>query len=240
MIARILLSVLLFSLTLGIRGALPEEYQRLKTEAEKHFFNRSFALAHEAYAKVAQTELPSEEKRWVEFRLADTQWRSQAATEQTDTTKLDEARQKLESLVRDLTRADQHDRIWVEVQESLADFYWTRRGNNNFGQAWPLYQQALDWWAGAPDLEMARTRYLQIVWRMARPPQVEPYYYYGYWGNTIPLEILENALKIAQSDDDKAHAHYLIAMTLRNQGGDWEQRARVPEEFEAALKTGKK
>src|SRR5215204_3265740 len=74
---------------------------------------------------------------------------------------------------------------------------------------------------------------------MAQPPQVEPYYYYGYWGNFVPLEILENALQIAQTDDDKAHAHYLIAMTLRNQG-DWPQRARVPNEFEAALKTGKK
>jgi hypothetical protein len=26
---------------------------------------------------------------------------------------------------------------------------------------------------------------------------------------------------------------------VRNQGGDWERRARVPEEFEAALKAGK-
>ncbi len=28
-------------------------------------------------------------------------------------------------------------------------------------------------------------------------------------------------------------------MTLRNQGGDWDQRQRVPEEFEAAIKPGK-
>src|SRR5437868_4643073 len=75
---------------------------------------------------------------------------------------------------------------------------------------------------------------------MAKPPQVEPYYYYGYWGNFLPLEILENTLKIAQSEDDLAHAHYLIAMTLRNQGGDEEQRGRVGDEFEAAIKPGKK
>jgi hypothetical protein len=35
-----------------------------------------------------------------------------------------------------------------------------------------------------------------------------------------PLEILENALKIALNDADRARAHYLIAMTLRNQSGD--------------------
>ena len=86
---------------------------------------------------------------------------------------------------------------------------------------------------------MARERYLKMVWTMARPPWVEPYYYYGYYGNAIPLEILENALKISSNDNDKAHAHYLIAMTILQRGGEWEQRQRVPEEFEAAIKPGK-
>jgi hypothetical protein len=64
-------------------------------------------------------------------------------------------------------------------------------------------------------------------------------YYFGNYGNTLPLETLDNALKIAQSADDQAHAHYLIAMTLRQQGGDWTRLQRVPAEFEAAIKTGK-
>ncbi len=238
MILRIFSAVLL-SYTLAAAATLPAAYEKLKSEAEQHYAKGSFALAYETYHQVAVSELPPEEKRWVEFRLADTQWRSQAASQQTDTTKLEQARQQLEVLVRDVTRVEQQDRVWVEVQESLADFHWTRRNNNNWGAAWPIYQQVLDWWAGARDLEAARARYLTVIWRMAQPPQVEPYYYYGYWGNFVPLEILENALQIAQTDDDKAHAHYLIAMTLRNQG-DWPQRARVPEEFEAALKTGKK
>ena len=33
---------------------------------------------------------------------------------------------------------------------------------------------------------------------MAKPPGVERGSYYGYWGNYIPLDVLENALKIAQ------------------------------------------
>ena len=129
--------------------------------------------------------------------------------------------------------------IWAEVQESLGDFFWIRRNQQNWGAAWPHYQQALDWWAGARDVDVARNRYLSIVWRMARPPQVERFYSYGSWGNYVPLPVLDNALKIAQSENDKAHAHYLIAMTLRSQGGQWEQRARVPGEFEGAIKIGK-
>src|SRR5205085_2603529 len=84
-----------------------------------------------------------------------------------------------------------------------------------------------------------RTRYLKIIWTMARPPHSEPYYRYGNFGNIIPLDLLDNALRIAQSENDKAHAHCLIAMTIRHRGGDWQQQRRAPAEFEAAIKAGK-
>ncbi len=235
---------LIFALTLTLApnsfSALRPEYEQLKADAEKFFADASFSKAHELYEQAAKKILPDSESHWVQFRLADTQWRSQFATEQSDTTKIDQARSGLEKLVRDVAREDEHGRVWVEVQESLADYWWTRRHNNNWGQAWPYYQRALDWWAGAADIELARERYLKIVWRMAKPPQVERYYYYGYWGNMIPLDVLENALKIAKSDEDKAHAHFLLAMTLRQQAGDPETRQRVVDEFDAAIKLGKK
>jgi uncharacterized protein YfaS (alpha-2-macroglobulin family) len=214
------------------------EYQTNKADAEKLYAEGSYAKAGEIYSKVDVSRLPTDEARWVAFRLADSQWRSQAATGNPDTTKLDEARAELDRQIRDLTREDQHDRVWAEVQESLGDYSWTRRNYNNWGEAWQHYQAALDWWAGAPDIELARQRYLAMVWRMARPPGMQRDYYYGYWGNYVPVEVLDNALKIAQSENDKAHAHYLLAMTLRNQGGERE-RARVPEEFEGAITPGK-
>jgi hypothetical protein len=175
----------------------------------------------------------------VDFRLADTLWRSQAATQTADTTAFEQAQRQLEVLIRDIQRVEDRDLVWAEVQESLGDFWWTRRDSRNWNQAWVHYQQALDWWAGQQDIERARQRYLKIVWSMAKPANPEPYYVYGYYGNAIPLEILENTLKIARSEDDKTHAHYLIAMTLRQQGGQGQERQRVAEEFEAALKSGK-
>jgi alpha-2-macroglobulin len=227
-------------LTLKLAAAVPPEYEQLKTNAEKFYTERSFAKAHELYSQaVAMTNLPSNEARWVSFRNYDTQWRSAAATQTADTTKLDAGREALEKMVRDVKREEEKDRVWVEVQESLGDFHWTRRNQQNWGAAWPYYQQVLNWWAGARDIELARERYLALVWRMAKPPGVERGSYYGYWGNYVPLDVLDNALKISQSENDQAHAHFLIAMTVRNQGGDWERRARVPEEFEAAIKPGK-
>src|SRR3954470_22779575 len=173
-------------------SAASPDFEQLKAEAEKQYGDGSYALARETYAKASLADLSPSDKRWTEFRLADTQWRSQAATQTADTTKLDEARRQLEALIRDITRVEDHDRIWAEVHESLGDFFWTRRNNNNYGEAWPHYQQALDWWAGAADVDMARQRYLDMVWRMAKPPQVESYYHYGYWGNYVPLDVLEN------------------------------------------------
>jgi len=236
----LLLSVLAAAFLTASLHAQPADYDALKAEAERLFAEKSFAKAHEAYAKINLTNLPPIEQRWVQFRLADTQWRSEAGTQRADTTKLDAARDALDKLVRDVQRVEEKDRVWVEVQESLGDYWWTRRNQQNWGAAWPFYQNALNWWAGARDIEAARGRYLGIVWRIERPPGIEPRnYYYGSYGNILPLAVAENALKIAQTENDRAHAHYLLARTIQQQGGSWEQRARVPEEFEAAIKPGK-
>ncbi|HEX7772817.1 MAG TPA: alpha-2-macroglobulin family protein, partial [Pyrinomonadaceae bacterium] len=129
------------------------------------------------------------------------------------------------------------DLVWAEAHESLADFFWTRRSEMNWGAAWPHYQAALDWWAGQRDITRARDRYLKIVFRAAHPPRVEDYYFYTYYGNYIPLDILENALKISNSANETSHLNFLIAMTMRYAGGG--ERYRVPDYFEDALKAGK-
>jgi len=218
----------------------PTDYQRLKAEAEKFYAEASYAQAHDLYEKAAALKPPATEARWIQFRLADTLWRAQSATETADSTKYDRAREQLEDLTRDrVDGADEHDEVWAEGQQSLGDFWWARRDSHDWGSAWPHYQLALDWWAGAKEVEIARARYLKIIWSIANPAHAESYYYYGYYGNLLPVDLLENVLKIATSAEDKAHAHYLLAMTLRNQG-DYEQRQRVAEEFEAALALGKR
>ncbi len=212
-------------------------YGTLKSEAEKHYAEKSYARAHELYKQAESLELPAGEARWVAFRVADTLWRSEAATNTPDSTKPDQAREKLEALLRDTKRTEDRDRVWVEITESLGDFWWSRRNFQNWNQAWPHYEQAFEWWASQRDLDTARTRYLQLVWKAVAPPWMEMYYG-SHYGNALPLEILENAIKIARNPNDKARAHYYLATRLRH-SGEWHQRQRVPEELEAALKTGK-
>ncbi len=215
------------------------DYQSIKSEAERYYSEGSYARAHELYLRADTLKLDPKDARWVDFRVADTLWRAQAATQTADSTKFDQARTQLESLVRDAKREEDRDQVWIEAMESLGDFWWMRTSSKNWGAGWQYYQPSLDWWAGSADLDTARERYLKIITKIARPAWAEQYYYYGYYGNYAPLEVLENALRIARTENDRVHLHYLLAMTIRGHGGYYEDRKRVAEEFEAAIQAGK-
>ena len=149
----------------------PANYAAQKAEAERLVAEKSFAKANEIYRAVNVTNLPPAEQRWVLFRRADTLWRSEASTQRADNTKFNNARQELNVLVRDVQREEEKDAVWVAVQESLGDSHWTPRNQRNWGAAWQYYSQVLEWWAGQRATPEARDRYLDIVWRTAKPPR---------------------------------------------------------------------
>jgi uncharacterized protein YfaS (alpha-2-macroglobulin family) len=235
----IILSISAFAFLLFNAVAQQPDYSQLKNDAEAQYAQRSYARANELYSKVDKTKLSPSEARWVEFRLADTAWRSQAATQTPDNTPYDRAQKQLEELIRVADRETDRDLVWAEAHESLGDLFWTGRSNMNWSGAWPHYQQALDWWAGQRDINRARDRYLKIVFRAAHPPRANDSYYYTYYGNYIPLDVLENALKIANTQNDISHVNFLLAMTMRATGGGYNSRYRVPDQFEDALSAGK-
>ena len=218
---------------------VPEQnYDAMKSLAEQFFAEKSYAQALDLYKQVEPQSLSDSEQQWVKFRLADAQWRSLASTRRSDKSELSNARAQLDQLFRQYTRADDYDQTFAEICESLGDYEWNRRDAHNWHQAWPFYEKALDWWAGNPDIDLARTRYLDIVWKASQPEAADVWYYYGYYGNQLPIPIIENVLKIAQTPDDQAHAHYLMAMTLTRQGQP-RQQLLVADEFEQAIKAGK-
>ncbi|MEW6073746.1 MAG: alpha-2-macroglobulin family protein [Planctomycetota bacterium] len=226
----------------GLFGALdpfaPADYEELRRQAEAKVAEGSFALAHRLYEEAATLELAAGERRWVDFRLADTAWRSAAATEDRDTTEIDAARQSLAKLAPRDARDEERDLVWAEVQESLADLAWTREPGRDWGDAQGRYQLALDWWAGISAVETARARYLGMVWKMARPPWHE-----RYWGHTLnhghmSAPVLENAVKIATADEDVSRARYLLGMYYFHQGQNWQVAGRVLRELEAVIELG--
>src|ERR1044072_6980093 len=233
----IILSISAFAFLLLNAVAQQPDYGQLKNDAEAQYAQGSYSRANEIYSRVDKRKLNTTEARWVEFRLADTTWRAEAATQTSDTTRLEQAQKQLEEFIRLADKDTERDLVWAEAHESLGDFFW-RRGNANWANAWPHYQQALDWWAGQRDINLARDRYIRIVFRAERPPQGNDFYYTSL-GNYIPLDVLENALKISTSANDISHLNFLIAMTMRYTGGSYTARYRVPDQFEEALKAGK-
>ena len=219
----------------------PLGYENSVREAEKFFEGKSFALAHDKYVAISESyPLTEDQERWVTFRTADAQWRDVASTRRSDTSVLENARETLGDLLREIEREEPPlQQLWADINESLGDSWWLPRQSRNWGSAWVYYQKALEWWAGSRELETARQRYLDIVWRASSPPEPQPYYYYGFFGNWLPLPVLENVLKISNDPLDLARAHYLMAMSLRNRGGSSQIQIRVGVEFEAALQVGK-
>ncbi len=216
-------------------------YGELNEKAKSYFDNKSYALAIEAYEEIAALSLTAEQKRAVTFRLADSRWRNEVATESTDHTTLQEARIVMEDIIHDLKGEIHLSQLWAEVEESLADSWWLPRNQRNWGQAWLHYERAFDYWAGSSELQKARSRYLSLAWKISRSPDLHNNNYtYGYYGNYLPLAVLENLISIAVEPQDKAHAHYLMAMTLRSRGGRSQQQSRIGVEFEKALTVGVK
>src|SRR6266446_6464296 len=158
---KIIISIALFTLLFLNTPAQQADYSQLKATAEQFYVAGSYARANDAYTRVNKTGLPPAEVRWVDFRIADTSWRAEAATETSDNTKFDQAQKQLEELIRTNDKEDDRDLVWAEAHESLGDFFWTRRNQASWGIAWPHYQQALDWWAGQRSSDSARDRYLK-------------------------------------------------------------------------------
>ena len=112
---------LLCAVGLASIHAQQPEYETLKAEAERQYANASYSKARELYLTVRTLTLAPAESRWVAFRLADTLWRSQAATNTADSTRYDEARQQLEVLVRDITRVEDRDRVWAALAHPVRE-----------------------------------------------------------------------------------------------------------------------
>lgn len=241
----LLAAALLGSLCLGPRpqeGAPPQPARQAGdahsdtlARAETLFAEGSFELARPLFEELAQADLDESTLRWVRFRAADCGWRSAAATRNPDPSRLDAARATLEAIVGAVERPGERERVWAEAEESLGDSYWAHQASSSFYQALPHYRNALDYWAGSEDLTLARERYLAIVWRMARPTWFQRGWEYGGYGAWVPVDVLESALRIADTAEDLAHARLLLARTLVAQAHGPQPARRARELFEALV-----
>lgn len=215
-------------------------------QANDAYAKHNYREAAEMYGQLlAQDPLPDGVTRdELTFRQADATWRNLAATSQNNMNVFNGPRETLEELAKKLqkdAKGERSPQLWAEVEESLGDSWWQIPYSQNWNEAWPYYQQALDWWAGSTELETARERYLAIVFRCERPPNVNHYWRYGqYIGNWLPDDVLHNAVAIAESPWDKAHAYYLLGLNAMRYNGNGDTMVKAGKYFQEALKAGPK
>lgn len=192
---------LLVSFLLSILAAVPQSsYERLKADAAREYAEKSFRRANQLYEELAKLDLPADERRFVELRLADTAWRADSAAPDGDSTARDGASAALTALI----AREPHDQLWADANESLGDYFAQHPWQRNVYAAQPYYLAALDWWAGSSDLAAARPRYLAIVWKLTGDGV----------RYDLPRELLVNAVSIAETPEDRARARWLLAQRV--------------------------
>ncbi|MEJ2422032.1 MAG: hypothetical protein P8018_10055, partial [Acidobacteriota bacterium] len=222
---------------LPIRAAEPG-FAAVKAKAEKLYQEGAYGAARKAYQVLDLKTLTKDQARWVEFRLADTLWRTASIEYPDDYSQLEWARAKLEALAARTLRVTDRDETWADIQLSLGDFWWTRRNWSNWEKAGPYYEKALEWWAGRPKGEEAADHYLGILWSMAAPTEDDWSTWRSHPGDEISRDALENALRIATTTEQKIHLHYLLARNLVLKRKTV-RPGEVQAQFEAVLQAGK-
>jgi len=225
---RILILSVLGTLLLSIAAAQPQSssaYARLKADGEREYAEKSFLRAHEVYAEAAKLELAPEDRRWVEFRLAETSLRADAASPNDDPTERNAARTALEQLI----AKSPDDELRATMNEAFGDIHMTHQRERNHGAAQQRYSAALEFWAGSSDLARARRRYLDIVWKLAGDNE----------GWNVPRAALVNAVALAETPEERGRARYLLAWQYLREGNP-QSIERGVELLEEVIAIGRK
>ncbi len=219
-------------------GANATDFAALRAEAEAHYARGSFELANRAYSKVEPEGLSEDDARWLAFRLADTRWRSAAASNTADPSEFDAAEGELKKLLRKWKRSEERSETWALTQQSLGDFSWRRRNTGNWALAWPHYKEALDYWAASTELELARSNYLGLVNSIIDRPGASEWMR-GHSVRQLPEEVLRGAAKLARSADEVGAANYWLASRLRDNSYDARTHERARAAYLAAIGAGR-
>jgi alpha-2-macroglobulin len=234
---KLTMAVVVAALALASTGRPPSpaDFSSIRSHAERLVAERSYKLALEAYEAADPAALDAEGRRWLAFRLADLRWRS--APENADPSVFQVAKRDLERLVTDQNGVQWSDRAAAEALESLGDMQWTRREyGQNWTLAWGNYARALALWAASSDLDLARQRYLGIVWKASEGAQ--EHHPYGFYSQQIPVEVLENVFRIALTPSDRSRAAFLLASHFASRG-DANAVERARQLFESAVAEGR-
>lgn len=212
--------------------------------ADAYYNDHSYQLALTEYEKFRNAKGSEDLTREVSFKWAD------SVVKAKDPSRQEEAQKTLE----DLVASKVHDRWWAEAGVTLADGYIERDPYGKQAEIKTMLDNARDYWAGSPQVELARERFIAISFtladfvttrwgwyggdikplRLGREKSIAPPDNQPNWGLQV---LFEEILKVAKKDDDKARARYSLGMALiNNYSSDPKTKEKIVEHFEKLLK----
>jgi len=213
----------------------------LLKEANQLWKEKSYQLAIGKFQSLRKQHLQEDVSQEVSFKLADCLWRSNSES------RLEEA----VAILKDIVESDDHNRWWAEANESLAGYYMKKDRWAKRDEIRDYWTNARDYWAGETDIKLARERFIRASFSLGDFIQQNWGWYYSgiaptpYSDQPVPisgskqygLEILyQEILKVAKSAEDKAKAHYSIAMCLMQRSYEEKDKKKVFGHFQKVIK----
>ncbi|MBN2068353.1 MAG: hypothetical protein JW739_01835 [Opitutales bacterium] len=232
--ALLLLCVLLISPVAADQPAA--SLQTREQSAEAAYREGDYSKAFEIYLALQgeKASLSTGEQSRIACRLADCLWRSGVSSG--DVLKKEQGLQGLQQLEVQLAEDRHRSELWVQVEESLAEYYILAEAIPEEKSAWDHWQQALGYWETSQDIAEARTAYMGIVRRAVSLLQQR----FGEESSIfIPQQILLNVLQIADNDTDRAMAHFYLAEQQRGESTVASRLQELEGHFLAAIEGGR-
>lgn len=236
--------VFLFALWSGLASAQSpaEDFSKRWKEAEALAQSGAYYRALEIYQELldtwdtgnpAEQILESRDRQELVFQKLDATWRAYAGRGEEALELLYTTRAELETLLFELesTSSGRPPELYARVAASLGAFHLRALPSVDWWTSWGYFEQALDWWAGSTDLETAGQAYLDLVYQFTRPAEQQNQNYQNAV-SPMPIQVLDNFLRIAESNADRAYGNFLFAQSLSRQRQDARQRLRISQAYE--------
>lgn len=241
---RLILTFLFSFLSLSTPVLAQHDAEALLQQADQYREEKSFHQAAQIYLEILKSpDLAPALKREVEFKSADSSWRTK------DQLRYEDAVAKL----KELSESADHDRWWAEASESLAEHYLEIDRWSHQNEIKPLLENAREFWAGSKDIELARPRFIKATFTLGD-------YISQNWGwyyqdirpasakqdkKILPPDqpqnnglntLYEEILQIVKNDEDKAKVYYSLAMSIvQNYYGDQKKKDEAVKYFRKVI-----